>query len=66
MIIKINGKDEIIDKKMTLAEFVSGKGLCPERIVTEYNSRITSKDEWRNITLQENDTVEIISFVGGG
>lgn len=66
MIIKINGKDETIEKKLNLAELIAGKKLSPEKIVVEYNLSIVPKDEWRNVVLCEDDRIEIISFVGGG
>ncbi len=66
MIIKINGKDEPVEKKLNLADLVAAKKLSPEKIVMEYNLRIVPRDEWRNVILQENDHIEIVSFVGGG
>ena len=66
MVIKINGRIEALDRTRTIAELVSKKGLSPERIVIEHNLRIVPKEEWSGIALQENDNVEIVSFVGGG
>lgn len=66
MIIKINGKDTIVDKPVDLTDLISGKGLLPDHIVIEYNFRIVPKEEWAGIRLKENDNIEIISFVGGG
>ncbi len=66
MIIKINGKSETLEKNLNLAELVATKALVPEAVVLEHNFRIVPKDEWRTVTLEENDTVEIVSFVGGG
>ncbi len=66
MIIKINGKDETVEKKLNLADLVAAKKLSPEKIVMEYNLCIVPRNEWRNVILQENDHIEIVSFVGGG
>ena len=66
MKLKINGKDVSISTKKTLDELLSEKGLDPGRVVVEYNLRIVTKEEWREITLGDDDTVEIVSFVGGG
>jgi len=66
MVIKINGKDEMIEKKLNLAELVAAKKLSPEKIVIEYNLRIAPKDKWQNVILGESDHIEIVSFVGGG
>ncbi|MDO8525841.1 MAG: sulfur carrier protein ThiS [Candidatus Omnitrophota bacterium] len=66
MRIKINGKEEAVDKKKNISELVSGKGFVPEHIVVEHNLRIVPKEEWSRVTLNEDDIVEIVSFVGGG
>ena len=66
MIITINGKPEEIKMQSNLAEVISGKGLCADNLVIEHNLHIVPKHQWQNIALEEKDTVEIISFVGGG
>ena len=66
MLIKINGKDETIDKQKTLLGLIEEKGLDCERVVIEYNFRIIPKGQWQKIILGENDNLEIVSFVGGG
>ena len=66
MIIKINGKNETIDKPLNLIGLISYKALVPEHIVIEHNFRIVPREEWAKILLKENDNVEIVSFLGGG
>ena len=66
MKIKINGKEEAVDKKKNIAELISGRGLSSDRIVVEHNFRIVPKETWHTIELNEDDNVEIVSFVGGG
>lgn len=66
MKIKINGKDESVDKKKNIAQLVSDKGFIPEHIVVEHNMKIVPKEEWHKIPLGEDDRIEIVSFVGGG
>lgn len=66
MLININGKSEEAPIGLNLAELILSKRLCAEKIVIEYNLRILPKDEWGNIHLQENDKIEIVSFVAGG
>lgn len=66
MQIKINGKSETIEKKLTIAQLVCDRGFLPERIVVEHNLEIVPKDDWHRIVLDDDDNLEIISFVGGG
>ncbi|HOE68596.1 MAG TPA: sulfur carrier protein ThiS [Candidatus Omnitrophota bacterium] len=66
MIIRINGKEERIEKTVNLSAFIGARNLRPEGIVVEHNARIVPREIWETVTLAENDTLEIISFVGGG
>lgn len=66
MIIKINGKEEVIENKLNLLELVKSRGLSPERIVIEHNLCIVPKEKWSGIILEDSDKIEIVSFVGGG
>ena len=66
MIIKINGKEEEVKVPMNLAALVASRHLKPEAIVVEHNFQIVPHAAWKDIHLNENDTVEIVSFVGGG
>ncbi len=66
MKIRINGKEEAFRKEGTLQNLIEGMGLLPARIVIEYNREIVLRDRWPQIVLKEGDTVEIVSFVGGG
>ena len=66
MKLKINGKNVSMGTKKTLGELLTEKGLHPERIVVEHNLKIVPKEEWHKTALGDNDTVEIVSFVGGG
>ncbi len=66
MIIKINGKDHVVEERLNLLELIISKKLAPEHVVLEHNLAIVPKEEWENVSLQENDSLEIVSFVGGG
>ena len=66
MILKVNGKEESIDKPLSLDALVAARKLCPEKIVVEHNFCIIAKEDWPKITLKDRDMIEIISFVGGG
>jgi sulfur carrier protein len=66
MIITINGNSEEVKMQSNLAELILKKGLCMDNLVIEHNYCIVSKQECQHISLKENDTIEIVSFVGGG
>ena len=66
MNVKINGKDETVNNATNLLDLILSKKLCSEKIVVEHNFNILPKEKWKEIILLENDSLEIISFVGGG
>lgn len=66
MKLKVNGEDVSVNARKTIMELVCGKGLRPERVVVEHNLRIVPREAWPETILNENDTVEIIGFFGGG
>ena len=66
MILIVNGKPETIEKPLSLDALVAAKGLPFETIIVEHNLVIVARDDWPKILLKEQDSVEIISFVGGG
>ena len=66
MILTLNGKQESLERSLSLDALVMAKGLCPDKIVVEHNFSIISKGHWPKITLKDQDMVEIVCFVGGG
>ena len=66
MNVKINGQNQTLNAEMSLSEFIAQKGLNPEGIVVEHNFKIIEKKDLADIAIKENDTIEIVSFVGGG
>ncbi|MEN6376201.1 MAG: sulfur carrier protein ThiS [Smithella sp.] len=67
MKVRINGSDEIISEKLiTLQQLIKDRGLSPKQVVVEVNLQIIPWEQWPQITLQDKDSIEIISFVGGG
>lgn len=65
MNIRINGKVETV-APCTIAELVVIKGLFAESLVVEHNLEIVKQVQWADVSLKENDQLELLSFVGGG
>lgn len=65
MQILLNGQQVQI-KSRTLRELVVEKDIAPEAIVAEVNLQLIKKEHWQQYLLNEGDTVELLSFVGGG
>ena len=66
MSIKLNGKEVSFNSGATLRDLLVEKGFLPERIIVEHNLRLVPKEEWHKVIIAQNDSLEVLSFVGGG
>ena len=63
--VRINGEENSL-AGMNLLEYLKDAGYQPEKIVVERNLEIIPRDQLQNTVIQENDSIEVLSFVGGG
>lgn len=63
--VKINGKACNIAGK-TLADYLAGTSYDSRRIAVERNGNIVPKAQYRETVLMDGDSIEVVSFVGGG
>ena len=63
--VKVNGTELDIAGK-TLAEYLATTNFDPKRIAVERNGDIVPKAKYGETILQDGDSVEVVSFVGGG
>lgn len=63
--VKINGENLDIAGK-TLAEYLETTNYDPKRIAVEKNGDIVPKAQYGEILLEDGDSLEVVSFVGGG
>lgn len=66
MVIRINGKDETIEGGLTLGGLLSRKDVSPDEVVVELNGAIIARENYDSTVLNENDSLEVLRFVGGG
>ena len=62
---RINGEDKAL-AGINLLEYLNDAGYQLEKIVVERNLEIIPRDQLENVVIQENDSIEVLSFVGGG
>ncbi len=63
--VKINGKELNVAGK-SIAEYLEATNYDPKRIAVERNGDIVPKAQYKDTVLCDGDTVEVVSFVGGG
>ena len=69
MKITINGEIKAIEpsqKTLTLAKLIEQLGHHPRLIVVEFNGTILSPQIWGEQKIQDGDSLEIVTIVGGG
>jgi thiamine biosynthesis protein ThiS len=64
--ILVNGESKQFDEGTTLSALIELLGLPEQRIAVELNREVVRRADWNNITLNDNDHLEIVHFVGGG
>ena len=62
----LNGEKYFTLQKLTLLELITYFNYNSSLLVLEYNSLICSKKNWNDISIQNNDKIEIVTLVGGG
>ena len=63
--VKVNGEPMDIAGK-TVAEYLATTNYDVKRIAVERNGDIVPKAQYGETVLQDGDSIEIVSFVGGG
>lgn len=66
MKIHLNGEAYITGNITTVEDLLKELKIQSERVAVEVNLKIISKSDYRSYNLKDGDTVEVVSFVGGG
>ena len=63
--VKVNGEPKDIAGKTT-AEYLATTNYDMKRIAVERNGDIVPKAQYGETVLKDGDSIEVVSFVGGG
>ena len=63
--VKVNGVELDVAGK-TVAEYLAATDYDPKRIAVERNGDIIFKSQYDSTILEDGDSIEVVSFVGGG
>ena len=64
--IQVNGTPVAIAAGKTLQQYLDPTDYGPTRIAVERNGKVVPKRLYGETVLQDNDVIEVVSFVGGG
>ena len=63
--MKVNGATYHYEGQ-AVQEGLAALAFRMDRIVVEYNGKILSKADWESTRVSPADTMEVVTFVGGG
>ena len=66
MRITLNGEAFETPGVLSVSELLARLNLDPRRVAVEHNLAVVKRGAFDGTTIREGDTVEIVSFVGGG
>ena len=66
MNIIINGKSQQLTSTKNLSDLVGTFCKQSKHVITELNGTIVPSEQWVKTNLQDGDTLELVTFVGGG
>lgn len=64
--IQVNGEHRRIRAGMTIADLALELGLEPTRVAVERNLEIVPRSTLGEVMVEDGDSFEIVTFVGGG
>lgn len=62
----LNGKKYYTKQTINLFDLINYFDYDNSLLVLEYNSSICNKKNWKNIYINNQDKIEIVTIVGGG
>jgi thiamine biosynthesis protein ThiS len=66
MRLRLNGKVTEFEEGMTVAELLKELNMESRGVAVEVNMKILKRVDFEGFELNDGDSVEIVSFVGGG
>lgn len=62
----VNGKEFKRNNEKTIIDLLLTLNINPEVVVVEQNGIIIGKENFKITEIQDEDAIEVVSFVGGG
>jgi len=66
MKLTVNGERIDLEREMSIADFLSSRNVSGTLVGVEHNLAWVRREDWANITLKENDRLEVIRIMAGG
>ena len=66
MTVVINGESREVPGGLNVVQLLAHLGLAADRVAIERNRDILPREKWSETIVEQNDSYEIVHFVGGG
>lgn len=66
MNITLNGENKVVPDNVTVLGLLQHLNIQPERVAVEQNQNVVRKKDYATAQVKDGDSVEIVSFMGGG
>jgi thiamine biosynthesis protein ThiS len=66
MQIKINGEMREFKEPASLHQLLTAMGVVLNRAAVELNGKVIPKSKWGEVSIKENDQLEIVTLIAGG
>ena len=66
MRVKVNGKEMDLRDKITIKELIEELKIEGKVMAAAINMEVVKKENWDEKTINEDDKIELLQFVGGG
>ena len=66
MDIQVNGDNQTFQEGLTITDLLHQLDIRPEQVAVELNLKILDRQDFSTSILHHGDSVEILSFIGGG
>lgn len=64
--MRVNGSLVVLEERCSLYDFLATKEFDLTTIAVERNGEIVPKATYKDVLLEDEDSIEIVRFVGGG
>lgn len=64
--MRLNGANISLSKDETLYDFLEAQKFDISTIAVELNGEIVQRNSYKDVILKDEDTIEVVRFVGGG
>jgi sulfur carrier protein len=64
--VRVNGKDQELERVMSVQEFLERSGKLPRWIVVELRGEALLREQYAEALIEDGDTVEVVAPFGGG